>query len=262
MTAHELVVDFLSNRAPREMSASAIVAAARALSFSDQSIRMALARAVSRGIALSERRGTYRLARAGDAMRREVRKWRAVTSSTRAWDGNWIAVLDAQIPRANRAQMRRHERATRLRGFRPLQAGLWLRPANLKISTPALREELAALGLHSSAIVASVGDFDERTQARAAKLWDTAALCAEYARVTAEIAVSTKRLHSLDTAKAAGDTLVLGREAIRLINLDPLLPPDLMPPEPLNALVGAMNEYDQVGRACWREFMAQIERRK
>ena len=85
MTAKELVVDFLSNRAPRDMSARSIVDSARALGFSEQRIRMALTRLVEDRVAQSPSRGTYRLAPSGEAMRKEVRKWRNIASVTQAW---------------------------------------------------------------------------------------------------------------------------------------------------------------------------------
>ncbi len=259
LTAKELVLDFLSNRAPREMAARAIVDSAAALGFSEQSIRMALTRLVGDKLALKQSRGTYRLAPSGDAMRREVRKWRNIASLTQAWAGAWVCIHDRGVARSDRAAMRRHEQAMRLRGFREFRAGLWLRPANLRQQIAELRGELHALGLHRDAIVAEIRDLDDRAQAEAMRLWDAAELLATYDRLTRAMEASMKRVERLPMVEAAGETLVLGRDVISHINLDPMLPEELMPRRPLRTMVERMVEYDELGRRIWRRFMRQFE---
>jgi len=261
LTAKELVLDFLSNRAPREMGARVIVDSAGALGFSAQSIRMALTRLVEDRLALSTGRGMYRLAPSGDAMRREVRKWRSTLAMTQAWSGAWIAIYDAPIARSDRKALRLHEQAMRLRGFREFRAGLWLRPANLRLPTAELRTQLEALGLHRDAMVAELRDFDERAQAEAMHLWDIKGLLASYEDLTGALEVSERRVKKMELAKAAGETLVLGREVVRHLNLDPLLPEELMPQRPLHTMVQTMMTYDDVAREMWRRFMRQFEQR-
>ncbi len=153
LTARELVIDFLSNRYPREMSVQEITGVGIALGFTEQSLRMALTRLVEQSVAANIGRGRYRLSPSGEAMRDEVRKWRHLDDLARPWSGAWIGVFDASVPRSDRAALRRHERAMRLRGFRELQSGLWIRPANLRDSVAELREHLRALGLHPAALV-------------------------------------------------------------------------------------------------------------
>ncbi|MGB6091470.1 MAG: hypothetical protein WBG26_18395, partial [Candidatus Binataceae bacterium] len=78
LTARALVLDFLSNRAPREISARAVLAAGAAFGFSAQNLRMALMRLVDQGAAVNSSRGRYRLGAPGETMRLEVRKWKRV----------------------------------------------------------------------------------------------------------------------------------------------------------------------------------------
>lgn len=261
LTAKELVIDFLSNRSPREMPARVIVDTAAALGFSEQSVRMALTRVVEEGLALVVGRGIYRLAPSGDVMRREVRKWRNITGTTKAWTGGWVAIYEAPIRRSDRAALRRHAQALRLRGFRELTTGLSIRPANLRHSTAELREQLHALGLHPDAIVALMNDLDEATRERAMRLWDTKALLDSYEQLMRAMSASTQRVYSLPLAEAAGETLVLGRDVLRHINLDPLLPAELMPGRSLRKLVRTMTVYDAMARQIWRRFMSQFEAR-
>jgi phenylacetic acid degradation operon negative regulatory protein len=255
LTARELVIDFLSNRYPREMSAAEILGVGAALGFTEQSLRMALTRLVEGAVAANTGRGLYRLSGSGEAMRLEVRKWRNLDDLAKPWSGAWIGVFDAGITRSDRAALRRHERAMRLRGFRELQAGLWIRPANLRDSVGELREQLRALGLHPAALVVGLNDLDDDSRARATTLWDTAAMLATYRALADELLASKTRLERLPLDTAAAESMVLGRDVIRHINLDPVLPEELMPQRAVKNLISTMSDYDQQARQIWRRFM-------
>jgi phenylacetic acid degradation operon negative regulatory protein len=255
LTARELVIDFLSNRYPREMSVQEIAGVGIALGFSEQSLRMALTRLVEQSVAANIGRGLYRLSPSGEAMREEVRKWRHLDDLARPWSGAWIGVFDASVPRSDRAALRRHERAMRLRGFRELQPGLWIRPANLRDSVEELREHLRALGLHPAALVVGLHDLDDDARAKATSLWDTGAMLATYRALTDELLASKTKLERLSLDNAAAESMVLGRDVIRHINLDPVLPEELMPQRALTTLIRTMTDYDQNARQIWRRFM-------
>jgi len=255
LTARELVIDFLSNRYPREMSVQEIAGVGNALGFSEQSLRMALTRLVEQSVAANTGRGVYRLSPSGEAMRDEVRKWRNLDDLAKPWSGGWIGVFDAAIPRSDRAALRRHERAMRLRGFRELQAGLWVRPANLRDSVAELREHLRALGLHPGALVVGLNDLDDEARAKATSLWDTAAMLARYRALADELIASKRKLERIPLDTAAAESMVLGRDVIRHINLDPVLPEELMPQRALSDLIRVMSDYDQNARQIWRRFM-------
>ena len=255
LTARELVIDFLSNRYPREMSVQEIAGVGNALGFSEQSLRMALTRLVEQSVAANTGRGVYRLSPSGEAMRDEVRKWRNLDDLAKPWSGGWIGVFDAAIPRSDRAALRRHERAMRLRGFRELQAGLWVRPANLRDSVAELREHLRALGLHPGALVVGLNDLDDEARAKATSLWNTAAMLARYRALADELIASKRKLERIPLDTAAAESMVLGRDVIRHINLDPVLPEELMPQRALSNLIRVMSDYDQNARQIWRRFM-------
>src|ERR1700677_173108 len=212
LTARELVIDFLSNRYQREMSVQEIGGVGNALGFSARGLRMAVGGLVEQSVAANTGRGVYRLSPSGEAMRDEVRKWRNLDDLAKPWSGGWIGVFDAAIPRSDRAALRRHERAMRLRGFRELQAGLWVRPANLRNSVAELREHLRALGLHPAALVIGMDDLDEDARAKATGLWDTAAMLARYRALTDELLASKTKLDRLQLDTAAAESMVLGRD--------------------------------------------------
>src|ERR1700719_1618387 len=228
LTARELVIDFLSNRYPREMSVQEITGVGIALGFTEQSLRMALTRLVEQSVAANIGRGRYRLSPSGEAMRDEVRKWRHLDDFARPWSGAWIGVFDASVPRSDRAALRRHERAMRLRGFRELQAGLWIRPANLRDSVAELREHLRALGLHPATLVVGLDDLDDEARAKATSLWDTAAMLATYRALADELIASKSKLERLPLDTAAAESMVLGRRHMPHINLYPVPPEALV----------------------------------
>lgn len=262
VTARTVVLDFLSNRGTREIPARTVLAAGALFGFSEQNLRMALARLVEEGVAANSGRGRYRLAPPAAAMRAEVRKWKHVADLVRPWNGEWIVVVGTEISRADRAALRRHERAIRLRGLREFMPGLSIRPANLRDTIPELRAHLATLGLHRKALVAALSGLDAGATARAARLWNTAAMRREYSELCAALEASRERVPRLPLESAAIETMLLGRDVIRHINLDPLLPEELMPQRYLHELVRAMITYDEIGREVWRRVMRRIENRK
>ena len=60
----------------------------------------------------------------------------------------------------------------------------------------------------------------------------------------------------MDLSAAAAETLTLGRQAIRRITRDPLLPEELGPSDDLTRLVDAMIVYDRIGKRVWRDYLA------
>ena len=136
LTARELVIDFLSNRYPREMSVQEITGVGIALGFTEQSLRMALARLVEQSVAANTGRGRYRLSPSGEAMREEVRKWRRLGDLAKPWTGAWIGVFDAAIPRSERSVRLRYfpaitRMARHLRG-----RNQYSRPCRIRIAKP------------------------------------------------------------------------------------------------------------------------------
>ena len=82
-----------------------------------------------------------------------------------------------------------------------------------------------------------------------------AAMAATYLALVDEMIASDKKLDRLPLDTAAAESMVLGRDVIRHINLDPVLPEALMPTRALTTLVRTMTAYDQHARQIWRRFM-------
>ncbi len=98
-------------------------------------------------------------------------------------------------------------------------------------------------------------DLDDDARAKATSLWDTAAMLATYRALADELLASKGKLERLPLDTAAAESMVLGRDVIRHINLDPVLPEELMPQRALINLIRVMTDYDQNARQIWRRFM-------
>ena len=108
-------------------------------------------------------------------------------------------------------------------------------------------------------MVAELRDLDDEAKAEAMRLWDIKALLTSYENLFRDLNASTRRVHQLPLARAAGETLVLGRDVLRHIYLDPLLPEELIPQEPLHKMIRTMITYDEMARQIWRRFMHQFD---
>jgi len=189
-----------------------------------------------------------------------VTSWRTLDErvSTAVWDGRWIGVhRSTSGARTTGPERRRRERALRFCGFRALEPGFDVRPDNLHGGVTELHARLATLGLEADALAFAIDHFDDRTESRARRLWDTASLRAGYQRSIAALAKSEKRLPHLPEHEAMIESFSLGGRVIRQLVLDPLLPEPLVPAAERRALLQAMREYDRVGRACWARFMRE-----
>src|SRR5262249_51188139 len=146
-------------------------------------------------------------------------------------------------------------RALHFLAFRPLAAGVQVRPDNLVGGVDGVREQLRVLGLPPDAIVTGLSDLDEATATRARGLWDVRAIRESYRRARTALARRQRRLPRPGPEAAMVESFLLGGRVIREVVLDPLLPEPLVPAAERTGLVSAMRAYDRAGRACWAAFM-------
>ncbi len=250
-----LILDLLSTLRRGAMPVRALVAAGERFGIPENNLRVALARLLRSGQAERDERGRYRIGAAGQGVNRRVSGWRDVEQRIVPWRGDWVAVMTAASRPGGRARARRDERARRLLGFAPFEAGLELRPNNLAGGAAALREDLLHLGHDPSALVVRLADLDEARDVRARSLWGAEALTAELRGIREGIEAGLDRLPDLPDGEAMVESFRVGGRALRAIVLDPLLPDELVPGDERRALVAAMKRYDRLGRDAWRGFM-------
>lgn len=261
LTARSLILDLLSTLRHGTMPVRALVEAGGLLGLEENNVRVSLARLHAAGRVERDERGRYRLGPAVAAIGARLRSWRDLGARTRAWRGDWVAVHCARLGRG--PARRRRERALALLGFRDLEPGLSIRPDNLRGGIETLRAELVALATDDEGRDGALGrvflmhGLDAPDEAEARGLWDVAALAREADRARMMLHESEARLAALDPEEAMIESFLVGGRVLRQLNRHPLLPPEILDPEPMAALLESMRRYDRSGRTLWAPFLAR-----
>ena len=232
-----------------------IIDACEIFDFSKNSVRVSLVKMRSEGLVEAPERGLYRLGPAARPVTERVLSWRSVGDRTVAWDGSWASAVTGHLTRTDRSALRRRTRAFRLLGFRELETGLFVRPNNLRGGIRGLRDQLIGLGMEQEAVVGRLDQLSERDRKRALGLWDREAILDKYAELTAELDRSTEQRPKISQREALREAYLLGREVLRTIALDPLLPEELLPTAPRQELIETMVRYNETGTALWRRYL-------
>jgi phenylacetic acid degradation operon negative regulatory protein len=250
-TAKQLVLEFLSAAAPRPAPAAALIEACSLLDITENNVRVALARLTASGVLVASSRGEYKLGPETAPLTEQVTGWRDVERRVRRWDGGWVCVHTGALSRTDRAALRRRDRAFRLLGIREVVRGLEARPDNLEGGAPAVSARLSALGLEADAPVFRASGFDARQEERLRSLWDSRALDEGYRQLSARMERWLDKEPSLPRDVAARESYVIGREVLRAILFDPLLPEPLVDVEERHRMILLARTFDRVGRRIW-----------
>lgn len=235
-----------------------LVRAAQAFDIAENSVRVAIVRLRADGIVESSERGHYQLGPAARPVDERVKRWRDAEAQMCPWDGSWLAAFTADLPRTDRPALRKRARALKLMGFRELKPGLAIRPANLVGSLDDHRTRLLRLGLDPNATVFRIADLGATNDEAARGLWDVRAMRAVYADMADQLDAMTDSFASMPIESVIRESFLLGREAIRWIVLDPLLPEPLVPADERRRLLDAMKRFDEGARVFWRKYMADL----
>lgn len=251
----DLVLDLLyTHQGP--MPVQAFCASGEILGIPEQTIRVALNRLCAAGIVERLERGHYGFAQGAQTLRHEVANWLAAESRITNWNGTWIAVHSAAVARSERSGFRRDERALRLRGLRELRRDLWLRPNNLEGGASKLARDLYALGLDPKALVLNLTNLEPQLVEEAVALWEVRELSKTYRKLGTRLEQSMKRIQRFDDRKAGAEIVLVAREIIRQILLDPLLPDSLVPAQPRRDLIDMMLQYQKLGLEIWARLLS------
>jgi len=260
VSAKHVIIELLSAGpiTGENMPVRELVRAAQAFGIAENSVRVAIVRLRADGLVESTERGHYLLGPAARPVDERVKRWRDAESLMSPWDGSWIAVFTADLPRTDRPALRKRARALRLLGFRDLRDGLHIRPNNLSGPLDDLRSRLVRLGLEPGATVFHVSDLATQDEERARTLWDVASLRAVYKDLVEQLDKMTDSFPTMPIEQTIRESFLVGREAIRMIVLDPLLPEPLIPTSERRALIDSMKRFDTSARVYWRKYMEDI----
>ena len=232
-----------------------LVQAASVFDIAENSVRVAIVRLRAEGLLESPGRGEYRLGPSAQVVNDKIHGWRTVASRVGDWDGSWAGVFTADLSRTDRPALRRRLRALRYLGFEELKSGLFLRPNNLTPGIDGIRDELAALGLDAGASVFRIEELNPDEEQHARALWDGPSLEQTYSKLHTELTVSLGRLEELSLNDSVREAFLLGREGIRHVVLDPLLPEPLIDEDKRSSMVHVLQTYCDKGLDLWTRFL-------
>lgn len=238
---------------------SLLIDACAIFGISANTVRVTLVKMRADGTVDSPKRGVYRLGKESLALSHRVMGWRTAAERMVDWDGSWVGVYTGHLTRTDRPALGKRTRALRLTGFRELEEGLHVRPNNLRGGVPELRQLLEHLGVERTAIVTRLDDLSESDSGRALDLWECESIVAGYTELRQQLEDSAARREALSLEEAMREAFLLGREVIRWVAIDPLLPELMVPATERDALVEAMTRYDETGRVLWRRYLGVAE---
>lgn len=257
-SAQRIVLALLAASRGRSLTAPVLVGAGDILGVSANSIRIALSRLTSTAQLVTPERGRYALAPERLAPVAHVRAFRTGFAPRIEWNGRYVGVLTADLPRRNVTLVARRERALELSGFRAFTHGLWLRPDNLQGGAPMLATHLARLGLDAEAAVIEVG-LDATQAQRLEREWNVAADARQANALRSKVEKLIAAMQKKSVRVVAAESFWLGDEVLRFLARDPLLPERIADPAPRRQLGDAMTTLDERGYAVWRGLLEALE---
>lgn len=257
LTSRQLALELLSAQGShRALPAHALSRAAELFDLTPASMRVALLRLCKDGHAVSPERGMYRLGEAARPVHERVTTWRELEELVTPWEGAWIGVHTGALARSDRKAARRRARALRLWGFRCLAPSLFVRPDNLRGSRDVLQPKLAALGLEAHApvfVISDLGPHDDDARA----LWADEHLDEAYGRMIDALLECEPKLEGSPPPEVLRTAFVLGREALRWLVLDPLLPEPLVDARERRRLGETMARFEAKAQQRWRHHLSE-----
>ncbi|WP_424186770.1 PaaX domain-containing protein, C- domain protein [Actinokineospora sp. G85] len=221
LTARSVVLSLLLGADPPELPGRDLVRLAGLLGVGESALRVALTRMVGTGD-LVRTEGVHRLSER--LVERQRRQNATLNPEPADWNGDWHCVVVTATGRspADRAALRT---ALADRRLAELREGVWLRPANLPLDSPAFPPGLAQA-------FRSRPEADPATLA--STLWDLTAW-----------STSANALHDLHRrASTPGERFTTAAAIVRHLAADPILPPPLLPdPWPADDLRAAYSDY-------------------
>lgn len=246
LTARSVVASTLLGTEPPWLPTRLLVRAGALFGIAEGTVRVALSRMTGAGELEASGEG-YRLV--GRLLDRQARQTASRLATTEQWDGTWeLAMVRSGRARAAAERASLRQALTDLR-LGELREGAWMRPANLPAQrSPEARHVATAQCLW-------VGRAGVEPTPDPAELWDLATWSRDATELRSELADLLPRLDAGDTTGLPAG-FVTSAAVLRLLQHDPLLPPDLLPTGwPGDALRRDYDHYDAVWRALFQRHL-------
>ena len=252
-----LVLELLVAKDGAPLLVREAIVACELFGISENNVRVTLARLTIEALLEGAGRGSYQLGPQAKDISSQLFEWRSVEQHLRAWDGSYLMVACNALGRSDRNVLRQRERALHMVGFAELDKDLYVRPNNIGPDTESLRRRLIELGLEPAALVFQATCFEEAQAQRIQDQWNGDLLNDSYRRTCQQLESWALRAEQLKLDAAARESFILGREAIRQIVFDPLLPEPLVNVALRNEFFVCTKRFVDHGHQIWRTFLQQ-----
>lgn len=256
ITPRRLIMSLFNAPDTVSLTIGQLITAATIFEIEVAALRMAVSRLIKEQLIASTERGVYTTGAKAIGMNSEIQSWRHADKKIKEWAGDWSIALTGHLGRTNKTQLRSMTKALELYGFVEIELGVWLRPANLVQELDQLKASLVEIGMDSRAYLMRVSKVADDQQQNWHLNWPIEELEAGYLKMIEALEVSQISLNSMNYQEAAKESLITGEAAIRMINLDPLLPRELVNAELFRDLVTHMIAYDKIGQAHWQQLLS------
>ena len=256
VSARTLILDLLDTGDPHSFTVRELVRAGAAFGIKPTGIRTALTRLKAEGRVRPLARGRYTIGASGEPLKQRILGWRTVLDRRCEWTGDWLLAIAGPRERYDRSRWRRTVRALGIEGFVEAETNVWVRPDNLHGGPHTVRTSLAALEAAPTLLLVQARGLDGGRTVRYRELWRAGDMREAHRELAARLDRSVTAIEKAELPAAAADSLLLGRQAIRAIIRDPLLPEALCPSDALEQLIAAMVRYDRVGKRVWLSYLA------
>lgn len=238
------------------VSIKTLVAIGELFGFSGNTIRVATTRLISGGKIESDERGFYRFSAGADPVNRHFDTWRDGESRMVPWDGSWICCLPPKLPSGSSA---RNKKSLGFLGFKEGLTGLWIRPNNLRLDVSGVARLLERFGLENGTELYKAEAFREKLDEQWRRyLWPIEDLKASGVEILKKIEKSRLKLSSMPLENAVVESFLVGSEAVHRLNMDPLLPGEMLDASVRIGLTEAMLDYDKIGVHIWMEKFGDL----
>ncbi len=256
VTPRALIMSLLNAPETSILSVGQLIRAGTLFDIEASTLRMAVTRLIKDELITSVDRGIYQAGKKAVKLKEEIESWRTADRKMKPWRGEWLIAITSHLGRTNKAHLRAMKRAFKLYGFAEIEVGVWLRPANLVQGIDQLQEKLVDLGLDSRAHLMTVNSVAGELEKSWPLKWPITELEDGYTKMIRCLKQSVNSLETMNSDKAAKESLIIGESAIRLINLDPLLPAQMIDNSLFQAVVKEMLAYDKIGQIHWQQFLS------
>jgi phenylacetic acid degradation operon negative regulatory protein len=255
--AKSLVLDLLVAKNGAPLHVREAITACDLFGISANNVRVTLARLTTDALLEGAGRGSYQLGPRAIDLSTQLFEWRNLDQQLRPWSGSYLMVACNALARSDRRVLRQRERALHMLGFAELEKDLYVRPNNLEPGVEILQRRLIELGMEPAALVFQAMGFDDEQTHRIQGLWDLMTLNDSYRRHCERLNSWSSHAEQLGVDQAARESFHLGREAIRQVVFDPLLPPPLVDVELRDEFFACARRFVDHGHQIWRAFLQQ-----